>query len=66
VTKTNNLKKLIGTAIQWEEHVCPKRGNGVTRTGILIELKGKNAHVDLGGTYDWKWIPQMHNIRKKA
>lgn len=60
-------KSLLNKEIEWEEHVCPKRGNGITRSGKVVAVSGKNILVDIGGTHDWKWKPQMHNLRiKKA
>jgi len=32
---------------------------------VLIEIKGKNALVDQQGTIDWKWLPNMINLKQK-
>ena len=57
------VRDLIGKEIEWEEHVCPKVGYGLTRSGVLLEVKGRNLLVDKMGSVEWMWLPLMHNLR---
>jgi|688.fasta_scaffold849019_3 hypothetical protein len=57
--KINELRKLIGKEVQWEEHYCPKAGYGIARRGVLVEVRGRNALIEQGGCNDWKWVPDM-------
>jgi len=57
------IRQMTGKLIQWEEHVCQKSGFGILKTGTVLEVKGKNILVDTMGTTDWKWFPQMHNVK---
>jgi hypothetical protein len=41
------------------------RGFYDTRSGILLEVLGRNIRVDNHGCEDWLWMPRMRNIRLK-
>jgi hypothetical protein len=62
--KSSEAKKLIGKHVTWFDTFCPKRG-GLKREAFLIEVKGKNALVDQQGMTDWKWIPDMIDLKLK-
>jgi hypothetical protein len=64
--KINKLRELIGKQIQWEEYYCPKAGHGLQRRGVLLDVKGKNVLVDQMGSVDWKWVPNMLQLRPVA
>lgn len=63
--KAAALRKLIGKPVVWDDTFCPKNGF-ISREGILLEVRGKNALVDQQGSTDWKWIPDMHGLKAKA
>lgn len=63
--KANNLRRLIGKRIQWEEHYDPRSGTSLKRTGILLEVKGRNILVDQMGSNDWKWVPDMRHLKQQ-
>jgi hypothetical protein len=62
--KVAELRKLIGKQITWLDTWCPKRGF-IAREGTLLDVKGKNELVDQHGMNDWKWVPDMRNLRAK-
>jgi len=36
------------------------------RRGVLLDVKGKNVLVDQMGSVDWKWVPNMLQLRPVA
>ena len=62
--KAGEARKLIGKTVTWLDTWCPKRGF-IEREGILLEVQGKNARVDQQGSNDWKWLPDMRNLKQK-
>jgi hypothetical protein len=62
--KSSEARKLIGKHVTWFDSFCPARG-GLMREAVLIEIKGKNALVDQQGTIDWKWLPNMIDLKQK-
>ena len=60
--KIDKLREMIGQKIQWEEHYCPKAGCGLRRSGVLLEVRGRNLLVDQMGSLDWKWVPYMRHL----
>jgi hypothetical protein len=63
--KAAEARKLIGKPVTWLDTWCPKNGFMV-REGVLLEVQGKNARVDQMGMTDWKWLPDMRNLKLKA
>lgn len=61
--RINELRKMVGKQIQWEEYYCQKSGHGLPRSGVLLEVKGKNLLIDQMGSVDWKWTPDMLHLR---
>lgn len=53
------LRTLVGKKITWEETICRYRGTFRTRSGAVLEVRGKNINVD----GDWKWFPSMENMK---
>jgi len=64
--KSSELKKLIGLEIEWLDNYCPKRGNYAIKRATLLDVQGKNVMIDTGGGYDWKWLPDMCQIKAVA
>jgi hypothetical protein len=63
--KSSEAKKLIGKHVVWCDTWCPKRG-WIEREGVFMEVRGKNVLVEQQGSNDWKWLPDMANIKAKA
>jgi hypothetical protein len=62
--KAAELRMLIGRPVTWLDTWCPKRGF-IEREGLLLDVKGRNVLIDQNGSNDWKWIPDMRNIKAK-
>lgn len=58
-------RKLIGEPVTWLDTWCPKRGF-LERQGVILEVQGKNVRVDQQGMTDWKWLPDMRQLKLKA
>lgn len=63
--KAAEIRKLIGKEIEWLEDSCPWRG-GIVRIGVVQEVSGRNVRVDQFGITDWKWLPDMRNIKLRT
>lgn len=63
--KAAEARKLIGKPVTWLDTWCPKNGF-ILREGVLLEVQGKNVRVDQMGTTDWKWLPDMRELKPKA
>ena len=63
--RTAEARRLVGKDISWND-----RRDVLTlvhpplRRGTLREVQGKNAHIDVLGSLDWKWLPDMLNVRE--
>ncbi len=62
--KASELRKLIGKPVTWLDTWCPKRGY-IKREGVLMQVQGKNALIDQQGSNDWKWIPDLYQLKAK-
>lgn len=61
--KTADLRKLIGAELEWEYNHDPHRGTCFVATGIILDVKGRNVLIDQHGSSDWKWLPNMVNLK---
>ncbi|WP_428383752.1 hypothetical protein [Nevskia ramosa] len=61
--KIPEVRKLIGKRVQWETRPDPHRGTYSVRTGVIVDVMRKNVLVEHGGTSDWKWLPDMNNLK---
>jgi hypothetical protein len=57
-------RKMIGKPVTWLDTWCPKNGF-IVREGVILEVKGKNVRVDQMGMTDWKWLPDMRQLKLK-
>lgn len=62
--KAAQMRALIGKKIEWEYAHDRGRGTCLVATGIVKDVKGRNVLVDQQGSYDWKWLPQMANVKE--
>ena len=62
--KAAELRKLIGKQITWLDTWCPKNGF-LVRHGVLLQVNGKNVLVEQGGCNDWRWVPDMRQLKAK-
>jgi hypothetical protein len=60
--KAAELRALFGKRITWTEAWCSARG-GIVRKATVLEVVGKNVLVDTGGMTDWKWAPDMRDLK---
>lgn len=61
--KVAELRQHIGKQIEWEYAHDRYRGTCLVRQGCLKDVKGKNVYVDMDGTDNWFWFPQMVNLK---
>jgi ribosomal protein L35AE/L33A len=52
--KASEARKLIGERIQFR-----KRYSGITETGTILRVQGRNVEVDIMGMRDWLWLPDV-------
>jgi hypothetical protein len=57
-------RRLIGKTVEWLDTYCPRSGYRV-REGVILEVSGRNVRVDMNGSSDWKWLPDMHDLKLK-
>lgn len=53
------VKSWIGKKVEWEYAHDPNRGSCLVATGVIEDVKGRNALI--GGS--WLWIPDLHNLK---
>lgn len=58
--KSKEAKKLIGKKVRWVEAWDAHGGVGIPRSGVLLEVKGKNVRFES----DWKWLPDMYFLEE--
>ncbi len=58
--KSNEAKKLIGNHVKWIEAWDAHRGVGIPRSGVILEVSGKNVRFER----DWKWLPDMYFLEE--
>jgi ferredoxin-fold anticodon binding domain-containing protein len=52
--KVSEARKMIGQEVRFR-----KRYSGITETGIIKSVKGKNVEIDVMGMRDWLWLPDL-------
>ncbi len=60
---TTQARKLIGKQVTWLDTYCPKRGYAV-RFGVILDVQGRNVQIDQCGMTDWKWLPDMVELKE--
>lgn len=58
--KPKEAKKLIGKRVKWVEAYDANRGVGIQRSGVILEVAGKNVRTES----DWKWLPDMYFLEE--
>ncbi len=65
VTTAAAARKLVGKEVSWNDRRdVLSLVNPPVRSGTLLEVQGKNARMDIQGSIDWKWLPDMLNVRE--
>lgn len=59
--KSKEAKKLIGKRVKWVEAWDTHRGVGISRSGVIREVSGKNVRIES----DWKWLPDMYFLEEE-
>jgi ribosomal protein L35AE/L33A len=52
--KVSEARKMIGQEVRFR-----KRYSGITETGIIKSVQGRNIEVDVMGTRGWLWLPDV-------
>lgn len=52
--KASEARKMIGQEIRFR-----KRYSGITETGTIKSVQGRNVEVDVMGMRDWLWLPDV-------
>jgi hypothetical protein len=52
--KASEAKKLVGKKVS-----VRRRYSGITQTGIVLGVRGRNVEIDIMGMKDWLWLPDL-------
>lgn len=61
--KALEARRLIGQEVEWEYAHDRRRGTCLVCKGVVKEVKGKNVRLDVQGSDDWKWLPDLVNLK---
>lgn len=61
--KAAEVRKLIGHEVEWEYAHDHRRGTFLVRKGVVKEVQGRNVLIDVQGSDDWKWLPDLVNLK---
>lgn len=57
--KAAEARKMIGKVVTWKEGSYP------AMEAKILDVRGKNVLVDMFGFTDWKWLPDMIDLKEK-
>jgi hypothetical protein len=59
--RNNEIKEKFkpGTKIWWKTHKDEYRGTYTYNEGIVLSVIGKNIEVDIAGSRDWIYYPEV-------
>lgn len=62
--KVAEARKLIGKRVEWRTRGDPNRGTYFVRSGVIVEVAGKNVRIESMGSDDWRWLPDLIDLKE--